>query len=55
MTSTEPRFSSLPLSPALLSALNELGFERLTTIQAQSLPMLLAGKDVIGQSVTGSG
>ncbi|HEU5073582.1 MAG TPA: ATP-dependent RNA helicase DbpA [Polyangiaceae bacterium] len=55
MTSTEPQFSSLPLAPALLSAVNELGFERLTPIQAQSLPLLLAGKDVIGQSVTGSG
>lgn len=55
MTSTEPQFSSLPLSPALLSAVNELGFERLTPIQARSLPLLLAGKDVIGQSVTGSG
>lgn len=55
MTSTEPQFSSLPLSPALQRAVNELGFERLTPIQAQSLPLLLAGKDVIGQSVTGSG
>jgi len=55
MTSSEPQFSSLPLSPALLRAVNELGFERLTPIQAQSLPLLLAGKDVIGQSVTGSG
>ena len=55
MSFTEPQFSSLSLSPALLRAVNELGFERLTPIQAHSLPLLLAGNDVIGQSVTGSG
>ncbi len=48
-------FSSLSLSPSLLSAVEALGYEKLTPIQAQSMPLLLEGKDVIGQSDTGSG
>ena len=48
-------FASLPLSPALLGVVKELGFERLTPIQARSIPVLLEGKDLIGQSKTGSG
>lgn len=48
-------FSSLPLSPALIQVAQELGFERLTPIQAQAIPLLLQGKDVVAQSVTGSG
>jgi ATP-independent RNA helicase DbpA len=55
MSATEPQFSSLPLLPALLTAVNDLGFERLTPIQACSLPLLLLGKDVVGQARTGSG
>jgi len=48
-------FASLPLSPALLEVVAELGFKELTPIQAESIPLLLAGKDVLGQSRTGSG
>jgi len=48
-------FDSLPLSPALLAVVKERGFEQLTPIQARSIPALLAGKDLIGQSRTGSG
>jgi ATP-independent RNA helicase DbpA len=48
-------FASLPLSAALLAVVKELGFEQLTPIQAQSIPSLLEGKDLIGQSKTGSG
>jgi ATP-independent RNA helicase DbpA len=48
-------FGSLPLSPALLTAVASLGYERMTPIQAASIPLLLAGRDVIGQSQTGSG
>ncbi len=49
------RFSSLKLSPHLLEVLKEVGFDQLTPIQAQSIPLLLEGKDLIGQSKTGSG
>lgn len=48
-------FSSLNLSSELLAVVQELGLERPTPIQAQSIPVLLAGKDLIGQSKTGSG
>ncbi|HYJ09134.1 MAG TPA: ATP-dependent RNA helicase DbpA [Polyangiaceae bacterium] len=48
-------FDSLPLSAALLTVVKELGFEQLTPIQAQSIPLLLEGKDLVGQSQTGSG
>ncbi len=48
-------FSDLPLQPPLLKALEVLAFSRMTPIQAQSLPAMLAGRDVIGQARTGSG
>lgn len=48
-------FSQLSLSPALLQNLESLGYSAMTPIQAQSLPLMLAGKDVIGQGKTGSG
>ena len=48
-------FSHLPLSPAMQSTLQQLGFERMTPIQAASLPLALAGKDLIAQAKTGSG
>lgn len=48
-------FSSLPLSPFLQETLKELGFTTPTPIQAESLPLLLEGRDLVGQSKTGSG
>jgi ATP-independent RNA helicase DbpA len=48
-------FTDLPLNPALLSALESLGYVAMTPIQAQSLPPMLAGRDVTGQARTGSG
>ncbi len=51
----ETSFDALTLSPALLSVVKELGYERPRPIQASSIPPLLAGKDLIGQSKTGSG
>ncbi len=52
---TGPLFGSLPLPPATLANLQQLGYERMTPIQAASLPLALAGKDVIAQAKTGSG
>ena len=49
------QFSSLSLSPALLEVVGELGFDQLTPIQAQSIPKIIEGRDLIGQSKTGSG
>ncbi|MHC5211042.1 MAG: ATP-dependent RNA helicase DbpA [Planctomycetota bacterium] len=48
-------FASLALLPELLAVVTELGYTRPTPVQAQSIPALLAGKDLIGQSRTGSG
>ncbi|WP_290003231.1 DEAD/DEAH box helicase [Faucicola atlantae] len=48
-------FHELPLVPALLKAIERLGYERLTPIQAQILPNTLAGQDAIGQAQTGTG
>jgi ATP-independent RNA helicase DbpA len=48
-------FSSLPLPPATLENLQRLGYERMTPIQAASLPLALAGHDLIAQAKTGSG
>ncbi|WP_240223609.1 ATP-dependent RNA helicase DbpA [Rheinheimera hassiensis] len=48
-------FSSLNLPDALVSNLNDLGYSAMTAIQAQALPAILAGQDVIGQAKTGSG
>ncbi len=48
-------FASLPLSSATLDNLVQLGYTEMTPIQAQSLPLILEGKDLIAQARTGSG
>ncbi|MGH8030645.1 MAG: DEAD/DEAH box helicase, partial [Arenimonas sp.] len=48
-------FASLELAPALARAAGTLGFDVLTEVQAQALPPILAGRDVIAQAMTGSG
>ncbi len=48
-------FSTLPLNPATLENLTALGYLQMTPIQAASLPIALAGKDLIAQAMTGSG
>ena len=48
-------FASLNLPAALLEAVRSLGFTRMTPVQAESLPGILAGKDLIVQADPGSG
>ena len=48
-------FSTLKLKPALLQNLDSIGYTAMTPIQEQSLPHILAGRDVIAQGKTGSG
>lgn len=48
-------FDSLALSEPLRAVIAELGFTTPTPIQAKGIPVLLEGKDLIGQSSTGSG
>jgi len=50
-----PPFSSLGLAPVLLEAVESLGFERPSPIQALAIPVALEGRDIIGLSETGSG
>lgn len=52
---SDTSFSALNLKPELLSNLETIGFTKMTPIQAQSLPAILKGQDVIGQGKTGSG
>ncbi len=50
-----PAFSELGLSEPVARAVNDLGFEMPTPIQARAIPPLLAGRDLIGQAQTGTG
>src|SRR5438105_1963956 len=48
-------FADLGLAPELLEAIRDVGYEAPSPIQAQAIPPLLEGADVIGQAQTGSG
>jgi ATP-dependent RNA helicase DeaD len=52
---TQKLFSELGLSEVLLKAIDRLGYEKAAPIQAEAIPLILAGHDIIGQSQTGSG
>jgi ATP-dependent RNA helicase DeaD len=52
---TPKLFPELGLSPEMLKAITKLGFEQAAPIQAEAIPLLMAGRDVVGQSQTGSG
>ncbi|QJQ22720.1 ATP-dependent RNA helicase DbpA [Pseudomonas sp. SK] len=55
MTTDSTAFASLPLSAAMLANLDALGYASMTPIQAESLPVILKGQDLIAQAKTGSG
>ncbi|WP_299946222.1 DEAD/DEAH box helicase [uncultured Microbulbifer sp.] len=48
-------FSQLGLPPEILNAIEKLGYETPSPIQAQTIPSLLEGRDVLGQAQTGTG
>ncbi len=48
-------FATLPLSDKFLANLDSLGYREMTDIQAQSLPAIMEGRDLIAQAKTGSG
>ena len=50
-----PKFSELNLPEALLNVVSELGYETPSPIQAQCIPLLLNGQDVLGLAQTGTG
>jgi ATP-independent RNA helicase DbpA len=52
---TAAPFDTLPLAPATLATLQQLGWTSMTPVQAATLPLALAGQDLIAQAPTGSG
>ncbi|NMP16166.1 ATP-dependent RNA helicase RhlB [Thalassotalea sp. Y01] len=52
---TDIKFSELGLNDKVVAGLDKMGFHNCTMIQAQSLPILLTGKDIAGQAQTGEG
>jgi len=48
-------FTALQLAEPLMRALQEVGYENPTPIQAQTIPLILEGRDVLGQAQTGTG
>ncbi|MCH7696207.1 MAG: DEAD/DEAH box helicase [Proteobacteria bacterium] len=54
-TDTITAFNQLALKTPLLKALDEVGYETPSPIQAQTIPLLLAGRDILGQAQTGTG
>lgn len=54
-TETVTAFDQLALAKPLLKVLNEIGYESPSPIQAETIPLLLEGKDIIGQAQTGTG
>ena len=52
---TDQKFESIGLAPAIVDAIRSVGFEHLTPIQAAVIPQVMAGHDVIGLAQTGSG
>lgn len=55
MTEADSGFAALGLDPAIVSAITALGYEEPTPIQRETIPPLIAGKDVLGQAATGTG
>ena len=49
------RFDELQLDERILRAVTDMGFEAMSPIQAQAIPVQMEGRDVIGQAQTGTG
>ena len=47
-------FNELGLSPEVLEPIAKMGFEEMTPIQQEAIPVALSGKDLIGQARTGT-
>src|SRR5271169_1580078 len=48
-------FASLDIAPQVMAGIQQAGFVACTPIQAQTLPLALAGRDIAGQAQTGTG
>ncbi len=49
------RFDELPLDPRVIDGIHDMGFDTMTPIQREAIPVLLTGRDVIGAAQTGTG
>jgi ATP-dependent RNA helicase DeaD len=49
------KFEELGLSKEVLHAIADLGFEEASSIQSEAIPIVMAGRDIVGQAMTGSG
>ena len=49
------KFEELELNPQIIRAVEDMGFEEMSPIQANAIPVILDGKDVVGQAQTGTG
>ncbi len=49
------KFTEMDLNPQILRAVEEMGFEEMSPIQAKAIPAMLSGKDIVGQAQTGTG
>jgi len=54
-TDVSVTFNDLELHKSLLKILDEIGYESPSPIQAKTIPLLLQGRDIIGQAQTGTG
>lgn len=54
-TTQQLRYEDSGIDARILKAVGEMGFEQMTPIQAQAIPVLLEGRDIIGQAQTGTG
>ena len=54
-SNTIASFAELNLAPPLLKAIEDVGYEQPSPIQAESIPVLLEGRDLLGQAQTGTG
>ena len=54
-TAASLRFADLGLPPAVMAAVDAVGYESPSPIQAATIPALLEGRDVLGQAQTGTG
>ena len=52
---SSPQFADLGLAPAILKTISDLGYEQPSPIQAQSIPLLLSGNNLLGVAQTGTG
>ena len=51
----EMKFAKLGLAAPLVNAVTALGYEEPTPVQSEAIPLLLSGRDLLGQAATGTG